>query len=84
MLAHDRLGEGPPLVLLHFLGGHRHVWGPVLPRLAERRHEPGTQLPHYVFRELRVSQELRGSQVLERDAAGELGVVVATDAVPRK
>lgn len=36
-LAHDRLGSGEPLVLLHGLGGERHVWEPVLAPLAERR-----------------------------------------------
>jgi pimeloyl-ACP methyl ester carboxylesterase len=30
-------GEGPPLVLLHGLGGSWHVWQPVLPML-ERQH----------------------------------------------
>src|SRR4051794_37948398 len=33
-LAHDRVGEGPPLVLLHPLGADRSVWYPVLDRLA--------------------------------------------------
>ncbi|MEV4418619.1 alpha/beta fold hydrolase [Patulibacter sp. NPDC049589] len=36
MLAHDRHGDGPPLVLVHFLGGHRHVWQPLLPHLTGR------------------------------------------------
>lgn len=36
-LAHDQVGSGPPLVLLHGLGGERHVWAPVLDALAAHR-----------------------------------------------
>jgi pimeloyl-ACP methyl ester carboxylesterase len=36
-LAQDRTGHGPPLVLLHPLGGDRHVWDPLMPLLASRR-----------------------------------------------
>ena len=33
-ISYDRTGEGPPLVLLHPLGCDRHVWDPVVERLA--------------------------------------------------
>lgn len=46
-LAHDRLGSGPPLVLLHGLGGERHVWEPVLERLAAERELVVPDLPGF-------------------------------------
>ncbi|MDW5597184.1 alpha/beta fold hydrolase [Conexibacter stalactiti] len=36
-IAWDRLGDGEPLLLLHGLGGERHVWEPVLAPLAAHR-----------------------------------------------
>jgi len=36
-IAYDRLGAGPPLLLLHGIGHHRQAWDPVLDRLAEHR-----------------------------------------------
>lgn len=61
MLAHDRHGSGPPLVLVHFLGGHRNVWRPVLPHLT-RRHEVITvDLPGFGE-----SRSLTGSPTLPR------------------
>lgn len=36
-LAYDRLGVGPPLVLLHGVGHRRQAWTPVFTRLAEHR-----------------------------------------------
>lgn len=61
MLAHDRLGEGPPLVLVHFLGGHRHVWRPVLPHLTESRTAIALDLPGFGE-----SRPLAGSPTLQR------------------
>jgi pimeloyl-ACP methyl ester carboxylesterase len=37
VLAYDRSGNGPALVLLHPLGADRHVWEPVVPALSEQR-----------------------------------------------
>ena len=43
VIAFDRVGSGPPLVLLHALGTDRHMWDPVLERLAaEREVSPST------------------------------------------
>lgn len=36
-LAYERLGAGPPLVLLHGIGHRRQAWNAVLPRLAPYR-----------------------------------------------
>jgi pimeloyl-ACP methyl ester carboxylesterase len=46
-LAHDRLGQGPVLVLLHPLGADRRVWDPVLEALAERREVLAVDLPGF-------------------------------------
>ncbi|MCZ4492827.1 MAG: alpha/beta fold hydrolase, partial [Conexibacter sp.] len=46
-LAYDRRGSGPPLVLLHPLGADRHVWDPVLDRLAAERDVIAVDLPGF-------------------------------------
>lgn len=46
-LAFDRLGTGPPLLLLHGLGGERHVWEPVLAPLAAHRELIVPDLPGF-------------------------------------
>jgi pimeloyl-ACP methyl ester carboxylesterase len=46
-LAYERRGLGPPLVLLHPLGADRHVWDPVLDRLARERDVIAPDLPGF-------------------------------------
>jgi pimeloyl-ACP methyl ester carboxylesterase len=46
-LAHDRAGEGPPLVLLHGIGMSKEVWRPVVPRLAREREVIAVDLPGF-------------------------------------
>jgi pimeloyl-ACP methyl ester carboxylesterase len=46
-LAHTRVGSGPPLVLLHALGADRHMWDPVLERLAAERDVIAVDLPGF-------------------------------------
>jgi pimeloyl-ACP methyl ester carboxylesterase len=46
-LAYERRGAGPPLVLLHPLGADRHVWDPVLERLAREREVVALDLPGF-------------------------------------
>ena len=45
MLAHERIGSGPPLVLLHGVGHRRQAWYPVVDLLAERREVILVDLP---------------------------------------
>lgn len=46
-LAYDRRGAGPLLVLLHPLGADRHVWDPVMDRLARERDVIALDLPGF-------------------------------------
>jgi pimeloyl-ACP methyl ester carboxylesterase len=46
-LAHHRTGRGSPLVLLHPLGGDRHIWDPLVPFLAARRELIAIDLPGF-------------------------------------
>ena len=45
ILAHERFGEGPPLVLIHGLGHRRQAWYPVVDRLAPHREVILVDLP---------------------------------------
>ncbi|WP_051223020.1 alpha/beta fold hydrolase [Conexibacter woesei] len=47
MLAYDRSGSGPPLVLLHPLGADRRVWRPVIPGLTAQRDVIAVDLPGF-------------------------------------
>jgi pimeloyl-ACP methyl ester carboxylesterase len=46
-LAYDRLGVGPPLVLLHGVGHRRQAWAPVIGRLAEHRDVIAVDFPGF-------------------------------------
>jgi len=46
-LGFDRRGSGEPLVLIHPLGGDRHVWSPVLDLLARERDVVAVDLPGF-------------------------------------
>jgi pimeloyl-ACP methyl ester carboxylesterase len=47
LLAQTRVGSGPPLVLLHALGTDRHMWDPVLERLAAEREVFALDMPGF-------------------------------------
>ena len=47
MLAYDRTGTGPPLLLLHGLGMCKDVWRPVVPLLAASRDVIAVDLPGF-------------------------------------
>jgi pimeloyl-ACP methyl ester carboxylesterase len=72
MLAHDRHGDGSPLVLVHFLGGHRNVWGPLLPHLTAHRTVVAVDLPGFGE-----SRPLTGSPTLTRLTEAVAGTLSA-------
>jgi pimeloyl-ACP methyl ester carboxylesterase len=47
VLAHDRTGSGPPLLLLHGLGSCKEMWLPVIPMLARERDVIAVDLPGF-------------------------------------
>ncbi len=47
MLAFDRVGSGPPLLLIHGLGSRREIWEPLLERLARAREVTTVDLPGF-------------------------------------
>lgn len=46
-LAYDRLGQGPPLLLLHPLGADRRAWDPILDQVAQHREVVAVDLPGF-------------------------------------
>ena len=46
-LAYDRLGQGPPLLLLHPLGADRRAWDPILDQLLPHREVLAVDLPGF-------------------------------------
>ena len=47
LIAHSRVGSGEPLVLLHALGTDRHMWDPVIDRLAQEREVIAVDMPGF-------------------------------------
>jgi pimeloyl-ACP methyl ester carboxylesterase len=47
LITQTRVGSGPPLVLLHALGTDRHMWDPVLDRLAAEREVFALDMPGF-------------------------------------
>ena len=47
MLAYDRTGSGPPIVLIHGIGSRRGAWEPVVGRLASQRDAIAVDLPGF-------------------------------------
>jgi pimeloyl-ACP methyl ester carboxylesterase len=47
MLAHEKTGSGPPLLLIHGLGSCKEVWKPVVPLLARQREVVTLDLPGF-------------------------------------
>jgi pimeloyl-ACP methyl ester carboxylesterase len=75
-LAYDRLGAGPPLVLIHGIGSRRGVWKPVVGRLAQEREVLAVDLPG--FGDSPVLTEKPTVEALARAVAdwwGQLGLV---------
>lgn len=46
-IAYERAGEGPPLLLIHGLGGTRGIWRPQLERLAGERDVVAVDMPGF-------------------------------------
>jgi pimeloyl-ACP methyl ester carboxylesterase len=46
-LSHHRAGAGEPLLLLHGIGSHWHVWTPILPLLEPQREVVAIDLPGF-------------------------------------
>jgi pimeloyl-ACP methyl ester carboxylesterase len=47
MLAHEKAGSGPPLLLIHGLGSCKEMWRPVVPQLAREREVVMVDLPGF-------------------------------------
>ena len=78
MLAYDRTGRGPALVLLHPLGADRHVWQPVVDRLRDERELITIDLPGFGQ-----SPPLRGGEPHPRALAAAVAEQLATLGIDR-
>src|SRR4051794_1445701 len=75
-LEHTRTGEGPPLVLLHGVGGRREMWDPVVPLLAPHREGITIDLPGFGASRLSDGQDLRAAGIAATvaDFCAQIGV----------
>lgn len=71
-IAYERVGGGPPLVLVHSLGADRRLWDPVVARLRERRELVVLDLPGFG-----ASPPLTGTEPTPRALAGAVAVALA-------
>jgi pimeloyl-ACP methyl ester carboxylesterase len=77
VLAYDRFGAGPPLVLVHGIGSRRGVWKPVVERLAQEREVLAVDLPGFGDSPMLPDDEQPTVEALMRAVAswwGELGI----------
>lgn len=61
VLEHTRTGEGPPLVLLHGVGGRREMWAPVVPLLAPHREVITIDMPGFGASALIEGQDVKAT-----------------------
>jgi pimeloyl-ACP methyl ester carboxylesterase len=64
MLAFERIGSGPPLVLLHGVGHRRQAWYPVLKHLTDRREVILVDLPGHGESDPLVLDDRTGVRIL--------------------
>jgi pimeloyl-ACP methyl ester carboxylesterase len=57
-LAHTRVGQGPPLLLIHGIGSRKEVWDPLLPHLTPHREVVSIDLPGFGASPLPPGQDL--------------------------
>jgi pimeloyl-ACP methyl ester carboxylesterase len=72
-IAFDRVGSGPALVMLHPLGADRHVWAPIVERLAPERELVTMDLPGFGE-----SPPLRDEKPTARALAGAVATLLAS------
>jgi pimeloyl-ACP methyl ester carboxylesterase len=77
-IAYDRVGSGPALVMLHPLGADRHVWAPIVERLAHERELLTVDLPGFGE-----SPPLRDETPTPRALAGAVATLLASLAIER-
>ena len=72
MLAYERVGSGPPLVLLHGVGHRRQAWYPVLDRLTKHREVILVDLPGHGESDPLVLDGRTAVQILRDELTGFL------------